>query len=161
MADISAPAVGLQDVVVPMGEMIGTVHHFPLRVFYEDTDAAGLVYYANYLKFIERARTEMMRLLGVTHSAMKQQTGLVFVVRRCAVDYGRPARLDDEIVVNTRMLALGGASIELEQIVTLQGETLVSAILRLACINAEGRPARLPASIRDVLAPLLRKQGER
>lgn len=157
MADVSAQAVGPQGVAIPMGEMIDAVHHFSLRVFYEDTDAAGLVYYANYLKFIERARTEMMRLLGVTHSTMKQQTGLVFVVRRCAVDYGRPGRLDDEIVVKTRMLALGGASIELEQIVTLKGATLVSAILRLACINAEGRAARLPGSIRDVLAPLLQK----
>jgi acyl-CoA thioester hydrolase len=157
MADVSVPAVGQHNLAISMGEMIGVVHHFPLRVFYEDTDAAGLVYYANYLKFVERARTEMMRLLGVTHSTMKQQTGLVFVVRRCAVDYGRPARLDDELVVKTRMLALGGASIELEQIVTLQGATLVSAILRLACINAEGRAARLPGSIRDVLAPLMHK----
>ena len=160
MADSSAQAAGPQAMAIPMGEMIGAVHHFPLRVFYEDTDAAGIVYYANYLKFIERARTEMMRLLGITHSTMKQQTGLVFVVRRCAVDYGQPARLDDEIIVQTRMLALGGASIELEQIVTRQGTTLVTAILRLACINAEGRAARLPASIRDVLAPLLHKQGE-
>lgn len=160
MADNSVPATGSQSVVISMGEIVGVVHHFPLRVFYEDTDAAGLVYYANYLKFVERARTEMMRLLGVTHSLMNRDTGLVFVVRRCEVDYRQPARLDDEIVIKTRMLRLGGASIELEQLVTLQGETLVRAMLRLACIDAEGRPGRLPAAIRDVLVPLLDKQGK-
>src|SRR5581483_12088671 len=90
-------------------------HFFPVRVYYEDTDAAGLVYYANYLKFAERARTEMLRRLGVEQERLRAETGLVFVVRRCAADYLLPARLDDDLVIVTRLKALRGASLDLDQ----------------------------------------------
>jgi len=146
---------------LPHGVLAGGAHLFPVRVFYEDTDAAGLVYYANYLKFIERARTEMMRLLGVTHSAMKSETGLIFVVRRCTVDYGRPARLDDDLVIETTLRALGGASIELDQVVRRDGDTLVNGFVRLACVDEADRPARLPAMIGEALAPLTANGGGR
>ncbi len=88
------------------GSLQGDAHRFPVRVYYEDTDAAGIVYYANYLKFIERARTEMMRLYGVEHEKARQSGGAAFIVRRCEIDYRAPARLDDELVVETRLKEL-------------------------------------------------------
>src|SRR5713101_5932994 len=91
------------------------MHRFGLRVYYEDTDAGGVVYYANYLKFAERARTEMLRHIGFEQEALRRATGRVFAVRRCSADYLAPARLDDELIVETRLTALGGASLEVEQ----------------------------------------------
>jgi acyl-CoA thioester hydrolase len=130
------------------GMLQGEVHRFPVRVYYEDTDAAGIVYYANYLKFIERARTEMMRLYGVEHERARQSGGTAFIVRRCAVDYIQPARLDDELVVETRLKELGGATIHLSQDVLRDGTLLVRATVVVACIGAQGRPVRLPAELR-------------
>jgi acyl-CoA thioester hydrolase len=123
-----------------------------MRVYYEDTDAGGIVYYANYLKFAERARTEMMRLSGVPHAEMVARDGVMFAVRRCEVDYLRAARLDDLIEVESRLLAVGGASIELLQVVRRDGDDLVRIRIRLACIDARGRAARLPISVRAALA---------
>lgn len=124
------------------------VHRFPVRVYYEDTDAGGIVYYANYLKFAERARTEMMRAAGSTHSDMVNQLGRSFAVRRCEVDYLGPARLDDLLEVETRVLDLGGATVDAEQVVTRDGAALVRIRVRLACITAAGRATRLPAAVR-------------
>ena len=142
------------------GWLADDVHVFPLRVFYEDTDAAALVYYANYLKFIERARTEMMRLVGFTHSDLMAESGLAFIVRRCDIDFIAPARLDDRLEVHTRILDLRGASIEAEQIVKRDGVDLVRVGLRLGCVTREGRPARLPAGLKKALAPLQRSLSE-
>src|ERR1700688_4504799 len=88
----------------------GTTHSMKLRVYYEDTDAAGIVYYANYLKFAERGRTEMMRVLGFAHSRIEAETGIVFTVRRLSADYRTPARLDDALSVDTRIVEIGGAT---------------------------------------------------
>jgi acyl-CoA thioester hydrolase len=134
------------------GALEGEVHRFPVRVYYEDTDAAGIVYYANYLKFIERARTEMMRLYGVEHERARQSGGTAFIVRRCAIDYIQPARLDDALVVETRLQELGGASIHLSQDVLRDGTLLVRATVVVACIGAQGRPVRLPAELRSSLS---------
>jgi acyl-CoA thioester hydrolase len=128
------------------------VHRFSLRVYYEDTDAAGIVYYANYLKFAERARTEMLRLVGFEQEALRKTTGRVFAVRHCSADYLAPARLDDELVVETRLTSLGGASLEVAQQIGCGGRTLVRLALRLACLGADGRPARLPQALRAALA---------
>jgi acyl-CoA thioester hydrolase len=127
-------------------------HSFPIRVYYEDTDAAGIVYYANYLKYAERARTEMMREAGVPHQTMVERDGVMFAVRRCEVDYIRPARLDDLLDVETRLLEVGGATLEAEQVVRRAADDLVRIRIRLACLDGRGRPARLPASIRAALA---------
>ena len=137
--------------VAAAGRVAGDVFIYPLRVYYEDTDAAGIVYYANYLKFIERARTEMMRAAGIDHSAMREADGVLFIVRRCTLDYRRPARLDDMLEIHTRIRALKGASLEAEQTVRRDGETLVHAELRLACINEAGAPARFPPNLRAAL----------
>lgn len=133
------------------GRLAGDVYIFPLRVYYEDTDAAGIVYYANYLKFIERARTEMMRAAGIDHSGMRAADGIMFIVRRCTLDYRRPARLDDLLEIHTRIVALKRASLEAEQTVLRDGETLVQADLRLACIKESGAPARFPPDLRSAL----------
>jgi len=134
------------------GALEGEAHRFPLRVYYEDTDAAGIVYYANYLKFIERARTEMMRLYGVEHEKTRQSGGTAFIVRRCEIEYHAPARLDDELVVETRIKELGGATILLGQDVLRGGVMLVRAGVLVACIGAHGRPVRLPAALRSSLS---------
>lgn len=130
-------------------------HVLPMRVYYEDTDAAGIVYYANYLKFAERGRTEMMRLFGVDHQTYLREHGVAFAVRRCSADYQRPARLDDAIEVTTRLTQLGGATMEVEQAVERGGETLVALSLRLACITADGRAARVPVVLRERLTDFL------
>jgi acyl-CoA thioester hydrolase len=136
----------------PSGLMTGERHWYAIRVFYEDTDAAGIVYYANYLKFIERARTEMMRLFAFEHSQIRDSEGINFTVRRCAIDYRRPARLDDRLLVESRIVGLGGASIDIEQTVrSAGGEPLAQALLKLACMHANGRPARLPQGLRQRL----------
>jgi acyl-CoA thioester hydrolase len=129
-------------------------HLFPVRVYYEDTDAGGLVYYANYLKFAERARTEMLRRLGIEHRRLRDEAGLGFVVRRCTADYLLPARLDDDLTVATRLRALGAATLDLDQEVRRADETLVRLTLQIAAIGGNGRPQRLPSGIRAALLSL-------
>ena len=124
------------------------VHRIEIRVYYEDTDLAGIVYYANYLKFIERARTEWVRGLGIDQGALKRDQGIVFAVRRVEADYLRPAVFDDLLGVTTRLLALGGARIELEQEVWRGPERLFAAKVVLVCLSDAGGPARLPAEVR-------------
>jgi acyl-CoA thioester hydrolase len=126
-------------------------HHFPVRVFYEDTDAAGIVYYANYLKFVERARTEMMREAGIHHSALAAGPGIAFIVRRCLADYRLPAKLDDLLDIRTRILKLAGASIEAEQTVWRDDTLLVRIEVKLGCIDRAGRAVRLPTELRQAL----------
>lgn len=135
------------------GVMEGDAHRLPLRVYYEDTDSAGMVYYANYLKFAERGRTEMIRLLGVPDGGRANGAG--FAVRRCEVDYLRPARLDDRIDVWTRLVALGGASAELDQVVRRDDTDLARLVVRLAYVTPAGKPARLPESFRAAVKPYL------
>lgn len=137
------------------GRIEGNVHRYRVRVYYEDTDASGVVYYANYLKFSERARTELLRLLGADRSALGETAGNAWAVRRCTIDYLRPARLDDELEVGTRVLALGGASAELEQVVRLGDVDIARLDLRLAYVTPKGRPRRLPDALRATLQTLI------
>ncbi|MDG1867808.1 MAG: tol-pal system-associated acyl-CoA thioesterase [Yoonia sp.] len=122
-------------------------HQFPLRVYYEDTDLAGIVYYANYLKFIERARSEWVRGLGVDQVAMKVD-GIVFAVRRVEADYIAPAHYDDELVVDTSVDKLTGARLVVRQVVRRADQVLFDALVTIVAIGAAGKPARLPAVIR-------------
>ena len=125
-------------------------HEFPIRVYYEDTDLAGIVYYANYLKFIERARSEWVRDLGVDQVAMKAE-GLVFAVRRVEADYLAPARFDDTLVVATEVDQVSAARLVVRQDVR-RGETLLfSALVTIICMSEAGSPVRLPAMIRRSL----------
>jgi acyl-CoA thioester hydrolase len=123
------------------------VHLHPLRVYFEDTDAGGVVYYANYLKFAERARTEMLRDLGIDLAALAAVEGVAFAVSRCEVDYLAPARLDDELTVQTRIVKLLAATLEAEQIISRGATECARLIVRLASVNGAGRPVRLPESI--------------
>lgn len=132
-----------------------TAHRYAVRVYYEDTDAGGVVYHANYLRFAERARTEALRDLGVPHAELQAVHGLIFMVRRVKLDYLAPARLDDALSVVTSPRLIRGASVDLRQVV-MRNETIIAdADLQLACVHAgTGRPARIPARWRDALAGL-------
>ncbi|MBT4039068.1 MAG: tol-pal system-associated acyl-CoA thioesterase [Rhodospirillales bacterium] len=130
-------------------------HKFDLRVYYEDTDSGGIVYYANYLKFAERARTEMLRDLGVEHSAVLARDGLAFAVRRCATDYLSPAVLDDALTVLSTVTNMGGASFDMDQVVMRGDHKLAVLDVRMACMQVRGdrtgKPARIPQDLRKVL----------
>ena len=122
-------------------------HRFPVRVYYEDTDLAGIVYYANYLKFIERARSEWVKELGIDQVQMKAN-GLVFAVRRVEADYLSPAKFDDDLLVETTMEPGSGARLVVRQDVKRDGALLFSALVTIICMTTEGTVARLPAAIR-------------
>lgn len=129
------------------GTLHGGIHALPLRVYYEDTDFSGVVYHASYLRFLERGRTEFIRALGIDQAALHAADGFAFVVRRMTIDWLRPARMDDCIVIETRPLALKGASLELAQRVLRDGEVLLEATVLVVGV-AGGRPVRLPADLR-------------
>ena len=126
-------------------------HRFSLRVYYEDTDLAGIVYYANYLRFIERARTEWVRGLGVDQGHLKATAGIVFAVRRVVADYLAPARFDDVLEVRTDLRALTGARIVLDQAVWRGEARLFAAEVTLVCLIGGGAPARVPPDLRKAL----------
>jgi acyl-CoA thioester hydrolase len=123
-------------------------HRFPVRVYYEDTDLAGIVYYANYLKFIERGRSEWVRALGIDQVALRRDEGIVFAVRRVEADYLRPAHFDDDLIVETDLVLLGGARIVLRQSVLRGSDTLFDATVTLVAISSEGRAVRLGDRLR-------------
>ena len=124
-----------------------------LRVYYEDTDAAGIVYHARYLAFAERGRTEALREAGVPHDELVTRFGLIFVVRRLQMDYLRPVRLDAEVIVQTGPWALGAATIDVRQVFESAGEETGRLQVGLACVRVtDGRPARIPGRWRAALA---------
>ncbi|OUS07597.1 tol-pal system-associated acyl-CoA thioesterase [Rhodobacterales bacterium 52_120_T64] len=128
-------------------------HNFELRVYYEDTDLAGIVYYANYLRYIERARSEAVRDVGVDQGAMKQD-GLVFVVRQVVADYLLPAKFDDVLKVETETTSLKGATMQMFQTVKREDQVIFTADVRIAFMSTEGKPTRVPAIIRQKLLKL-------
>lgn len=130
------------------------IHRIPVRVYYEDTDLAGVVYYANYLRFIERGRSEALRDIGVDQVAMKR-AGLVFVVRSLTIDYLAPARFDDMLEIRTRVTRLKGASAEMGQEVWRGGDCLIRASVTVACMDVAGRPQRLPGDVRTGMTRLI------
>jgi len=126
-------------------------HRFPIRVYYEDTDMAGIVYYANYLKYIERARSDWVREMGVDQNAMRDEDGVVFAVRRVEADYHLPARFDDELEVRTTVASVSGARLIMEQLVQRSEDILFSALVTIVCLTETGQPVRLPANIRQIV----------
>tara|TARA_B100001564_G_C20495623_1_gene603780 strand:+ start:505 stop:897 length:393 start_codon:yes stop_codon:yes gene_type:complete len=127
-------------------------HHCSYRVYYEDTDAGGVVYYANYLKFAERARTEWLRERGIIQSKLAQEEDILFVVRKAELDLKQPARLDDLIDIETSLVHIKGARINLEQTLCVNKQILVSLNITIACINSAFKPTRLPPSIINAIA---------
>lgn len=130
--------------------MTSTFHEFRTRVYYEDTDLAGIVYYANYLKFIERARTEWVRELGIDQAEVKARDGIVFAVRRIEADYLSPARFDDLLLIRTFPVEVRGAQLTVEQQVLHEGQRLFLARVTLVALKENGRPARLPGLLANV-----------
>ena len=127
-------------------------HSLPVRVYYEDTDLAGIVYYANYLKFIERGRSEWIAALGIDQMDLRARLGVVFAVRRVEADYLRPARFAEDLVVETRLSAVGGARIVLDQAVVRAGERIFQAEVTLVCLSEDGHAHRLPPEVRARLS---------
>ena len=121
---------------------------WPLRVYWEDTDAGGVVFYANYLKFFERARTEWLRSLGIEQQALADEAGVVFVVRSTAVEYNAPARLDDCIEIRTRVERVGPASVQFAQEAWRRETMLAAGAIRVGCVDRNTlRPTPIPPSV--------------
>ena len=127
------------------------MHSFNCRVYYEDTDLAGIVYYANYLKFIERARSEWVRTLGIDQAQLKRDAGIVFAVRHVTADYLSPARFDDMLTITTQPAHIAGARLVLHQRVLRGADILFDAQVTLVAIGANGAPARLPKVLMQAL----------
>jgi len=152
-------------------------HRYSVRVYYEDTDAGGIVYHANYLRFAERARTEALREMGIPHAELTARFGLMLVVRKVEVDYRRAARLDDSLVVETTALDVGGASLVLRQDIRSPAGSCAVLTIGLACVRpgesgpdnagpGGNRPGRLPprwrtalAALRDARQPVANEKG--
>lgn len=135
------------------GRLTPSGHELPVRVYYEDTDASGLVYHAAYVRFCERGRTDYLRLLGISHSDLAEaDVPAAFVVRRMTFEFRRPARLDDLLTVATSPAAVGGATVTLDQVVRRDAEELVTARVEVALVSRAGRPLRLRAGLRESFA---------
>ena len=134
-----------------LGRLDGKKHIYPLVVYYEDTDAGGIVYHANYLAFAERARSAMLNLLGFTNRIVAERHKVAIAVRHCTVDFRRAAQLEDRLTVESRVIKLGGASLGFEQKVMRDGQELVVIEVYLACMSLEElRAQRLPEELRTV-----------
>ena len=132
--------------------MVETAFSFPIRVYWEDTDAGGIVFYANYLKFFERARTEWLRSLGIEQQQLKETTGGMFVVAETSLRYLRPARLDDKLTVTARLKQSGRASMTIDQQVTREQTTLCEGVIRIGWVDAVSMQAgRIPQHIIESL----------
>ncbi|MEW6312879.1 MAG: tol-pal system-associated acyl-CoA thioesterase [Pseudomonadota bacterium] len=132
---------------------------WPVRVYYEDTDAAGVVYYANYLKFFERARTEWLRALGFDQAELAQQQGIVFVVRAVSTHYHSPAQLDDVLQVESVVTELGRSRMVFTQKIKRGHATLVSATVEVACVDsATFKPVAMPHAVREKMSAVLIKE---
>jgi acyl-CoA thioester hydrolase len=142
------------------GGWVGGTHHFALRVYFEDTDVAGIVYYANYLKFMERARSDMLRSAGIDQRAVLEAGEGVYVVAEASLKYRRPAKLDDALVVLSSVREVRAASCLIHQRVMRGREILVDAMITAAFLSAEGRPKRQPPAWVEAFERL-KKEGEK
>jgi acyl-CoA thioester hydrolase len=127
------------------GRFDGALHRFPVRVYYEDTDAGGVVYHSNYLRWFERARTEVLRLLGIVQSGTDEG---IYAVADLSIRYAAPARLDDAVTIETRALEIGAASVRMSQQALRGKQLLAEATIRIGFLGADGRPRRQPAEWR-------------
>jgi acyl-CoA thioester hydrolase len=139
------------------GGFVGNTHHFALRVYFEDTDVAGIVYYANYLRFMERARSDMLRAVGIDQRAALESGEGVYAVADVRIRYRAPAKLDDELLVRSRVREVRAASSLIHQQVMRGEDILTDATVTAAFLSPEGRPRRQP---RDWVETFKRLQGE-
>ena len=143
---------GASDPLPPAGKFEGGTHFLPVRVYYEDTDFTGAVYHANFLRFMERGRSDALRAAGIDHVALAQREDpLAFAVRHINISFLKPARIDDALVVRTSYEQVAGARITAQQQVFRGEELLAEANAEIACISLEGKPRRLPRDIADAL----------
>ncbi|WP_310224016.1 YbgC/FadM family acyl-CoA thioesterase [Sphingobium xenophagum] len=140
------------------GRFIAAVHHFPLRIYFEDTDLSGLVYHANYLRYMERARSDMLRLAGIDQRAAHEAGTGVYAVTDLQIRYRRPARLDDDLMVVSRVAQVNAATCTIHQSVMRGDEQLTDASICVAWLTPQGRPQRQPKAWTDIFSRLC--QGE-
>ncbi len=133
--------------------MTNKTFEWPVRVYIEDTDAGGVVFYANFLRYTERARTEMLKAGGIDHAAMIRDDDMMFVVRHVEVDYRAPARLGDDLVVKSTITKIGGASLQMEQNIEKSGSVIAATKIVLVCVTKAGQACRIPATILAKIAP--------
>jgi acyl-CoA thioester hydrolase len=139
-----------------MGRFDGKTHILPARVYYEDTDVSGIVYHANYLRMMERGRSEFLRLVGIHHMVMMAgEDPVAWTIRRMEIDYAKPARLDDALEIHTRYRTLTGARLTGEQWVKCKGVDLVTAKIEAALITMTGKPRRIPEDVKAKLEAFL------
>ena len=130
----------------------GKTHLLPVRVYYEDTDFTGVVYHANYLRYFERGRSEFLRLAGVSHTQLRAQDNpMAFVVARMEIDFKKPARIDDALVVRTTYERMERARLHVRQTIERDGELIAQAAETIVCIGLDGRPRRPPQALADAL----------
>ncbi len=128
-----------------------TAHNIDIRVYYEDTDAGGIVFYANYLKFAERGRTEYLRNLGFENKSLMDKQGVIFVVRKIEADYLAPAYLDDMLRMETGVIEMKNASFKMKQSLFRHNELIFSVDVILVCVDRAGKPVRLPDGLRTAM----------
>lgn len=133
-------------------------HNFPIRIYIEDTDVGGIVYHANYLKFAERARTELLRELGFNRSQLMKERDNLFVVRSCVLNCLAPARLDDVLEVRTRLKKMGYAKFDLSQTIFCEDKLIATVDVVLACVNSKGKPVKLNDALRCMFMKLEKKE---
>jgi acyl-CoA thioester hydrolase len=142
------------------GRFDGKTHILPIRVYYEDTDLSGLVYHANYLRYMERGRSEFFRAAGIARLAqLDDPEPTAWTLRKVSLEYFRPARIDDLIEVHTRCIALSGARMTADQSVRKDGELLTQGQVEACIITLSGKPRRIPQPVRDKLMPFLCETG--
>ena len=135
--------------IASMGRFDGKLHILPVRVYYEDTDVSGIVYHANYLRYMERGRSEFLRLAGIHHMVMLANAEpIAWTIRRLEIEYAKPARLDDTLEIHTRYRTMSGARLTGEQWVKRDGVELVTAKVEAAIITMTGKPRRIPEDVR-------------
>ncbi len=139
-----------------MNHSIAPSYTKSIRVYYEDTDAGGVIYHANYFKFAERARTDWLRELGLNQSAFRQKYGLYFVVRHAEIDYRAAGKLDDALIVQSRLQQMGNASITMLQDVLREDDSTLLAAMKLVivCVNEQLKATRLPQEVRQLFEPI-------
>jgi acyl-CoA thioester hydrolase len=139
------------------GYIEGKTHYFPARVYWAETDSGGVVYHASYLNFAERGRVELLRLLGLGQDGLRRDHGLIFAVRHCEIDYKVPARLDDALLIETKIAQLGGASMELHQSIQRAGDRKEFVLLKvtLVAITLEAKAMRIPDVVREKFNTIL------
>lgn len=138
-----------------LGWFEGRVHKYPLHIFYEDTDFSGVVYHANYLRYFERARSSFLNLLGITHANLWDEYQMAFTIRKFAVEYQSPARVDDRLIVHTTYNQIKGARLLVTQSCFRDDTVIITAEVEAACITADGRPRRAPEFIKEKIRPFL------